>query len=348
MIRGSVDSISNTMASGWIFTDTQKSPLEVEAILDQQIIGRTTANLLRPDIAAAGLGDGHCGFQLTFDREIEKLYIPFVHIRPSGTELELRRWGGAGFGEYFRELHAKYPRAGRPASVYGGLWTDRTDSASVLKGKSDIGQIGSRDANNIARYINDGTVLLARRTESKSPRQKADGAKTAELVAEAMFDEDMLRTLRQILEDHPVAVHAAHLEVDEPQFSQVSGIQVLPSPAECVGLIFPMGDQPTNVDVVRDSHRWPEFTADGLSRWTATWTRKPIAGLLPPDMVVDRYAVAPGSALLIGPGTLHRVRAGSGPGVRSIAVPARLSLLRYYDNAPQGELTHASGARIWI
>jgi hypothetical protein len=347
MIRGSVDSLSNIMASGWIFTDAQKTPLVVEAILNHQVIGRATANLLRPDIAAAGLGDGHCGFELRFDYEIEKLFVPFIHIRPADTDLELRRWGATGFGDYFRELHEQSPRAGRQASVYGGLWTDRADASAVLKGKTDIGQIAARDANLISRYINDGVAALARRTEV-NPAARKEGPQTPAVVADMLFDEDVLRVLRSVFEDHPVAISAERVEIDESEPRQPSAIQELPSPAECVALIMPATTQPISVDVIRGSHRLPEFTPAGRSRWLLAAGQKSLADLVPPDTPVDRCAVAPGNALLVGPGVLHYIRPSPEGAIRAIAVPARLALLRFYKKAPQGELSHSSGARVWV
>lgn len=348
MVRGSVDVITTKKASGWIYTDSQKEPLAVEAVINHQVVGRVIASLPRPDLAAAGFGDGKCGFELQFGNELDPLYLPFVQILMAGTDLELRRWTGAGFGDYFRALHERYPRAGRAASVYGGLWTDRTDAAAMLKGRTDIGIVTPRDANSIARFIQDGSLVVARRDEKKLIAPKPTTADIPTAVAEAIFDEDLLRLLRGIFDDHPVAIRADVLDSDEPAFLQTSALEDLPSPAECLAIIFPSGSESTMVGVVRGAHRFPEFLPNGLSRWTHEASEVIAQQSLSPDIAVDQYKVPRGSVIMIGPGALSRVRAASGRAIKVLVLPSRLSLLRFQKKAPRGELAHGSGARIWV
>lgn len=348
MIRGSVDVITENLASGWIYSDERKGPLSVEALINDQVVGRSVADLLRPDLAAAGLGDGKCGFEVQFQNALDPLFLPYVQVMLAGTDLELRRRIGAGFRDYFRALHQKFPRAGRAASVLGGLWTDRTDAAAILKGRADIGLVASRDANCIARYIQDGAVMVPRREEKKLLPVKSADRDVPTSVAETLFDEDLLRLIRIVFDDHPVAMRADILEVDEPDFGQMSSLEELPSPAECMGLIFPASEQATSVDVVRGGHRFPEFLPNGLSRWTHAAAEFTASQTLSADLPVDRYAVARGSAILVSPGALCKVSAANGRAIKVLLLPSRLSLLRFHKKAPRGELTHASGARIWV
>jgi hypothetical protein len=138
------------------------------------------------------------------------------------------------------------------------------------------------------------------------------------------------------------------VESDEDEFIQMSAIEELPSPAECLGIIFPADEQPISVDIVRGGHRFPEFLPDGLSRWSHAHALSTRRAILSPDMPIDRHLVPPRSAILIGSGALCRSRAAAGSAIRVLVLPARLSLLRFFQKAPVGELTHASGARIWI
>jgi hypothetical protein len=348
MIRSSVDLITTRLASGWIYSDSQKDPLAVEALINDQVVGRAVADLQRPDLAEARLGDGKCGFEIQFQNEVDPLFLPFVQVMLAGTDLELRRWAGAGFRDYFRALHLRYPRLGRAASVYGGLWTDRTDAAAVLKGRADIGSIPSRDANSIARYIQDGAVVITRREDKKLLPNTAASRDIPTAVAETMFDEDLLRMVRHVLEDHPVAVRADALEAEDTNFGQMSAVDELPSPAECMGLIFPATEKATAVDVVRGGHRFSEFLPNGLSRWTYEAAATTATQLLSSDLPVDRFAIPRGSALMVSPGALYRVAVAMGRAMRVLVIPSRLSLLRFHKKAPRGELTHASGARIWV
>jgi len=349
MIRGSVDIVTNKRATGWIYSDGQQEPLSVEAVINNEVVGKAVANLLRPDLAAAGLGDGKCGFEIRFNNEVDSLYLPFVQVMLGGTDLELRRWAGAGFRDYFRALYQRYPRAGRSASVYGGLWTDRTDAAALLKGRTDIGVVAPNEANCVARFIQDGVVVLIRHMNSAAPPVgKPMNEDRTSAVADTVFDEGVLKIMRVVLDDNPVAVRADVLDSDEDDFLQMSTIEELPSPAECLGLIFPATEKAIAVDVVRGGHRFPEFLPDGLSRWSHAAALRTASTTLSPDLPVDRHQVPRGSVILIGPGALCRVRAATGSAFRVLALPARLSLLRFHQKAPSGELTHESGARIWI
>jgi hypothetical protein len=295
MIRGSVDVVTTKNASGWIYTDAQKDPLAVEAVLNHQVLARATADLHRPDLTAAGFGDGRCGFELAFASEIDPLYLPFVRVHLAGTDLTLRRWIGAGFADYFRALYERYPRTGRAASVYGGLWIDRTDAAGLLKGRCDIGAVSARDANSIARLIQDGVLLMTRREEQKQAVSRSASSDLPTAVAEAVFDEDLLRLLRSIFDDNPIAIRADVLESDQKEFIQTSALEDLPSPAECLAVISPSGSQGTTVDVIRGGHRLPEFLPSGLSRWIREGSASASQQSTTPDMAVDRYTVPRGS-----------------------------------------------------
>jgi hypothetical protein len=349
MIRGSVDKIGNQSATGWIYSDAQKQPLSVEAVINGEIVGRAVADVPRPDLAAAGFGDGKCGFEVQFRVEIDPLYFPFVQVMLAGTDLELRRWAGAGFREYFTALHRRYPQAGRSASVFGGLWTDRSDALAMLKGRTDIRVVATGDANCLARFIQDGVVIIT--PDRDGTLQFAGSPTNGELttfVAKTLFDEEVLKILRAVLDDNPVAVRADAVDSDEKAFTQTSAMEDLSSPAECIGVVFPGGGQGVSVDVVRGGHRFPEFLPDGLSRWTQPAARRTANALLSADFPIDSYRIPLGSAMLVGPGALTRVRAAAGIAIKVLALPARLSVLRFHEKAPRGELTHNSGARIWI
>ena len=347
MIRGSVDVVNKKRATGWVYSDDKRIPLAVEAVINGQVVGKATADVLRPDLAQAGIGDGKCGFEIRFSDEIDSLYLPFVQVMLEGTDLELRRWAGAGFRDYFRALYQRYPRSGRSASVFGGLWTDRTDASAVLKGRSDIGLLGASDANCLARFINDGAVPMPLNA-GKLNGSPSKSSKLPEVVSKVLFDETILRTLRHILDDNPVAVRADRLDADEVGFAQMSALEDLPSPAESLGLIFPVSDKAATVDMVRGGHRLPEFLPDGLSRWTFAAAERTSLASLSPELPVDRHLVPPGHALLVGPGALHRIRGAAAHAVRVLVLPSRLSVIRFHQEPPTGELTHESGARVWV
>jgi hypothetical protein len=349
MIRGSVDIITIKLVTGWLYSDEHQEPLSVDAVINGEVVGRAVAKLPRPDLAAAGLGNGKCGFEVRFANEIDALYLPFVQIMVATTDLELRRYAAAGFRDYFRALYQRYPRAGRSASVFGGLWIDRTDAAAMLKGRTDIGLIAPSDANAVARLIQDGIIVVDCDVErALQTVAKPLNNDLAASVGRTLFDDNVLKVMRAVLDDHPVAVRADVVDSDDGEFMQMSAAEDLPSPAECLGLVFPDGEHAISVDVVRGGHRFPEFLPNGTSRWTHAGAQSTARATLAPDLPVDRHLVPPGSAIVIGPGALFRVRATNGNAIRVLALPARLTLMRFHQKAPSGELTHESGARVWI
>jgi hypothetical protein len=349
MIRGSVDTITRKSATGWIYSDERTGSLSVEAALNHQVIGNAIANLPRPDLAEAGFGNGNCGFDIRFANEIDNLYLPFVQVTLAGTDLELRRWTAAGFRDYFQALYQSHPIAGRSASVFGGLWTDRTDAPAMLKGRTDIGLLTRGQANILARVINDGAVVITREPGSTKPNaSRGTPNGMASTVADVLFDGSILGILRCILDDNPVAVRADALNVNVDEFAQMSALDDLPSPAECLGLVFPAQDSAVVIEVIRDGHHLPEFLPNGLSRWTHAAAHHTATAALSPNIPVDRHVVPKGSAMLIGPGALFRVRAATAGAVRVLVLPSRLSLLRFHQKPPTAELANDSGARVWV
>ena len=72
----------------------------------------------RPDLAATGMGNGNCGYSITFYRESNPRYLPFVAVKVDGGDIELPRAGQFGFGEFITAFYQTDPagaasRAGR-------------------------------------------------------------------------------------------------------------------------------------------------------------------------------------------------------------------------------------------
>ena len=63
MLRGAIELATPVRVSGWIYTAvTSMEGLLVQAFVDSECVGEGTLGLPRDDLAAAGLGDGRCGF----------------------------------------------------------------------------------------------------------------------------------------------------------------------------------------------------------------------------------------------------------------------------------------------
>lgn len=357
MIQGSVDALSGERAVGWAYSALTGDALRVQAMIDNQVIGEATADLFRPDLAQAGLGSGHCGFEIRFRDTVDPLYLPFVDIRLSGGTLALPRTSMAGFSDYFSSLYRRYPCVGRHSSVLGGLWTDRSDAAALLKARVDIGTVTQADSGILSRFIQEGLVVVeldqGRQANGVRPGTTPPESDALEDIARAssgaFFHQQTLRVLRSILEDHPIAVRTLRCPLGKQEYVQVSAWDEIPSPTECLGVVVPLVGEDVPVEVLRGSHRFPEFSCDGISRWTTEGQARVAAASLHSNVFTDVFRVPPGGVALIGPGVIHRVAVRSAnQAVRLLVLPSRLGVLRFRQQAPAEELAMRCGARLWI
>jgi hypothetical protein len=228
----------------------------------------------------------------------------------------LPRHSNTGFVEFFTSLYQAHPNLGRQRSVFGGLWTDRTDARAVLKGRISVGQISKDAATPLEQLILDGFTIVP-----TAPLTPADEPPTELLLA--TMNPAMLNILEAAFDDHAIILRTELVQDSRPPLQPSAGTPS-PSPAECMLLIAPVGDRPVLIDVVRSSHLLPEFTAEGRSRWIASPTPQPNGALLEDAALVDRVELAPGMAALVGAGTIHAVHIPKGASaLRALLVPSR-------------------------
>jgi hypothetical protein len=312
MVRGSVDIVTTSEIQGWAYGMGRPAPVRVQAVLNHEIIGEAHASIHRADLAAAGLGDGNSGFLIKLYRTIDQLYLPFIVVKVEGGDVELPRAPMLGFSEFFAALYAVNPGAGRHRSVYGGLWTDRTDASALLRGKLAVGQLSVDASQPIQEIIHNGfaVVPLAEVPEIILWQRAAQEAAT-----KALRDPALSNVLCAVLEDHPLPVKSEWM-TQTTALAQPSARNPSPSPAECVEIVIPFGDGVV-LDVVRDSHKLPEFTSRGASRWRG-------AAAIGAASFLDHYDLPPGSVAIIGPGTIYSTRQSEGTGSALIScVPMR-------------------------
>jgi hypothetical protein len=346
-IRGSVDSLTTQAAVGWAFSGTSE-PLVMQALFDGRIIGEAVADQHRADLAAAGFGDGLCGFSMSFYEPIDPAMLAFVSVKPRGGDVELPRTALSGFGDFFRSVHARHPGAGRNRSVFGGLWTDRTDAAQVLAGRIAAGSTSADLAATLGALVNQGFVVLrnalapavltaaeAEALDAMEPGRpvtpEGDGRALLSALAGVFFREVALRPLRAALDDNPICYRIVPVRGTEPSFGQASTAEALPSPAECLALVAcGRGSAGLTLDVVRGSHTLPEFTSDGRSRWITAGAGAGIEIAIAQGASVDQVELGPLDLAILGPGTQHRLRvAEEGVGLRAWVTPRRVTPVRF-------------------
>jgi hypothetical protein len=343
MVRGSVDGVTGTEVRGWAFAAGRREPVLVQALLNHEILGEAVANIHRPDLTAAGLGDGKSGYVISLFRPIDPLYLPFIAVKIDGGDAELPRAPLLGFAEYFSSLYVSHPTAGRSRSVFGGLWTDRTDAAALLRGKTEIGQIAPEAAASVAQLIHDGVAIF---DLGEVPAQPAWLDKLAEKAGDVAEDAALLPVLRAVLEDNPLVVKIDWVGDNDVDFSQPSACNPSPSPAECVEVIVPFGES-VSLDVVRDSHRLPEFTPLGVSRWASRAGSDGVS-LAVDHGLLDCKSLRAGQAAVIGPGSLFRVRLESdSAAVRMLCLPCRGLPVAWVAGKTRTQSARSSGVQAW-
>lgn len=321
-IRGSVDAITTTEASGWVHAG-DAGPVAVEAVFHDRVIGHAAADGFRPDLEAVGLGGGRCGFTIAFDEPIDAVLLPFVSVRPAGGDVLLPRTGIAGFVDFANGLRAANPGAGWHRSVFGGLWTDRIDARRVLAGRIAAGLVPATAIDPLLALVDGGYALLRSSLAERplgEPLTKAltalgggevrkdsdEGAAVLRALPDALVPAALMPLLRCILQDNPL-IYRVETAVRTTPFRQPSAIDPLPSPAECLMLIAcPKGSR-TIVDIVANSHVLPEFDAAGRSRWLSD-SGEAIEAAVTAGAAIETIELRPSDIALVGPGTLFRVR----------------------------------------
>jgi len=84
-VIGYLESADRQVVSGWAYAKGAPDvPVRVEIIADGVVVARTTANLPRPDVRAAGLGHGQCGFSVMLPAPLSPLRRHEIVVRPIG------------------------------------------------------------------------------------------------------------------------------------------------------------------------------------------------------------------------------------------------------------------------
>jgi len=320
-IRGSVDVVTTKGAVGWAYAQGRREDIMVQAVLGHEVIGDAVATTHRPDLAAVGMGKGNCGYTIKFYREIDPLYLPFISVKVDGGDIELPRPGYLGFAEFFAAFYRAHPAAGRARSMLGGLWTDRTDAAAILKSKIDISQVTGEAAASIRPLIHLGLAVLSLGRSGIALDEA--GAPSAEWIASIVEQPALLTTLRSVLDDNPCVLNV-EICASDTALIQPSAEYHLPSAAECLAVVMPAVEQGIAIDVVRDSHRLPEFTTAGISRWASGETHAGLEIAAQRQGLITRYDVPLGSIAIIGPGTIYRLHAAKGAeALKFCCIPSR-------------------------
>jgi hypothetical protein len=363
MISGSIDKLTPQGAVGWIYRADSETPSTLRAFLDGELIGETVADLYRADLHQVGLGDGRCGFEMSFARPLTESQLPFIKIKPEAIDLSLSLTEKTIYLDLLHALLRDSAGAGRNRSLLGGLWTDRTDAAQVLAGRMAVGSCPAELQPMLQELIQNGCVVLPGVLAPKGLQAK-DAAAVVSLeqraksspevikdvldgMAKLLFRDSAVRLLRTIFDDHPVVYRLERVK-DETLFHQAAVVEPLPSPAESLLIYagFPGGN--ARLEIIRDSHELGEFGPAGFSRWTAAGARELGTLAVKQGLSIGEVEFSNLDLVIVGPGLVHRVVASEdAPVLRALAVPRRVTPLKYLSGQTAWiEATHVSGARV--
>ncbi|WP_298425905.1 sulfotransferase [Rhodoblastus sp.] len=90
-IRGSVECKDAQVISGWIAVTPGDAPPRIEIMVGGKAVGVVVASEPRPDVRAAGIGDGNCGFTFHMPPDIDPVLASSAQLRLVGTEIYLDR-----------------------------------------------------------------------------------------------------------------------------------------------------------------------------------------------------------------------------------------------------------------
>lgn len=156
MPRGFLDGVSEGRVLGWAWDPAApESRQRVALTIDGQSISDVTADLARPDLRDAGVGDGAHAFDLPvpgrfFDGRRHRIDARVV----GGDVLDGSPWQG------------RLGTASGPDQVpsfrsrYGGLWTDLSNAEDLLEGRLALGRLTPEEAEPLRCFIRDGYVIF--------------------------------------------------------------------------------------------------------------------------------------------------------------------------------------------
>lgn len=110
-LEGFIERLNVRDVIGWVWKPPSDERIEVEILIDDTVVARTIADMERPDLADAGIGDGRHGFHVVWDQAIEGRERAVV--RPVGG-LPLRRLAPPDSARSDRPAESR-SNGGRPA-----------------------------------------------------------------------------------------------------------------------------------------------------------------------------------------------------------------------------------------
>ena len=133
---------------GWAFAPEQpKARVQLDILYRDKLIGSCVAEVMREDLAAAGLSDGCCAF--TFKMPVfPKGQMNHISVIVADT------------GEVIARGKATLANESETFRPFGGMWIDRPDFLTQLAHKKSAGTISEELSLQLSRFVLDGYVIF--------------------------------------------------------------------------------------------------------------------------------------------------------------------------------------------
>ena len=343
-IKGSVDQLTTKSAQGWIYSTNENAPVVVEAVLHHRVIGEALADSYRNDLAEVGFGDGRCGFTIDFAMPIEPAYLPLVTVRPSGGDVELPHYSNHGFADLLANLFTALPLTGRQKSIFGGLWSDRTDALALLKGRQDVGRFSEAVGGSLEHLIVHGHAVLDLPWDDAPWIDGHDVSDLERTIGAMFFRPPTQDVLLAAFDDVPVVTSGHLVWESQREFRQPPTGHNLSSPVESVSLLASNGQSPTSIEIVRGSHDFPDFTSGGDARWLLPSGAAALSHAASIGAPIEAVTLHAHQVAILAAGTIYRVLHPSADGtVEAVAIPRRRHPVRHGSANPYREVANCRG-----
>jgi hypothetical protein len=80
-LRGKMEVTTPRLVSGWAFAGADAGPVALAVLVNGAVVGQTTADRYRADLAAAGVGDGRHGFSFVLPKGLPANVADRIEIR---------------------------------------------------------------------------------------------------------------------------------------------------------------------------------------------------------------------------------------------------------------------------
>ncbi len=150
-IIGHVDRCDNQYIEGWLFCPEQPdAEFALQIFAGTDVIGEVRADIHRPDLEAAGYGNGRCAFSWVVPEFLPPNAIQNIRLRLIGSDV------------YMVPPATFAPAEQKDAfsSRFGGLWIDRANWIDTLAEKHRRGQIDDDMAGQLFRFVRDGFLVI--------------------------------------------------------------------------------------------------------------------------------------------------------------------------------------------